>query len=421
MHLRFAASLLPTRGGSPEPEITNMKSIVIGLAALATLAACDTPVTSPAPLQSSAASRSITPTWAKEVTGVTGEGAQYAVFVPTNWNGDVAYWSHGINDVAEPVGISIKDHFEEFRDSLGVMGYAVATSSYSENGWAVKDGMQKMHQLRGLFTSIAGNPRRSFLVGPSMGGLISVALAEKFPSQYDGALPMCGVLGGAQKQIDYLANVRTVFDVLYPGTLPGNALDMPAELDLMTQVIFPTQMAVGANPTNAILMARIAQTPLAGRNPIEIITSLVTAIGYDARGADDLLDRTHGHSPFFNNDPAYYTAAAPLPPTFIPAVNAAARRFDETPDAANYLEKYYNPTGAVQIPVLSIHTDHDPVVPFFHERLYKERVLAAGADQRLVQRTISNTYGHCAFQIGQMTAAFRDLAAWVETGTRPTP
>jgi pimeloyl-ACP methyl ester carboxylesterase len=388
-------------------------------AGLLSVAACkDNWPTTPLGASSASAGRSITPTWEKTVTGTTGEGAQYSVFVPVNWNGDVVYYAHGIKDVAEPIALPVTTGFPEFRDSLGVMGYAVATSSFSENGWAVQDGMQKTHQLRGIFASIAGNPRRSFIAGHSMGGLITVALAEKFPQQYDGALAMCGVMGGAQKQIDYIANVRTVFDFFYPNVLPGNALDMPAELDLNTQVLGPAQAAILSNLSGAGAIARVAQTPVPFANGPELVQSILTALAFDARGADDLMDRTHGHSPFFNDSASYYTGA--LDAGTLAALNAGARHFDETPDAANYLAKYYETTGDLRIPMVSIHTTRDPVVPIFHEGIYASRANGAGQSVNLFQRQVDQ-YGHCAFTGHDMARAFRDLATWVATGSRPTP
>jgi pimeloyl-ACP methyl ester carboxylesterase len=382
------------------------------------MAGCtETPINAPAAVAGSAAGKSVAPTWAKSVTGVTGEGAQYSIFVPADWNGDVVYYAHGIKDVAEPVGLPIANGFPDFRDSLGVMGYAIAYSSFSENGWAVQDGIQKTHQLRGLFASVAGQPRRSFIAGHSMGGLITVALAEKYPSQYDGALPMCGVVGGAQKQIDYIANVRTVFDYLYPGVLPGNALDMPVELNLNAQVLGPAQAAITLKPIPAITtFPRLAQTPVPFASVPELVQSILTALAFDARGADDLLDRTHGHSPFSNSGDAYYTGA--LLPDSLAAINAGVMHFDETPDAANYLRKYYETTGDLRIPMLTIHTSRDPVVPVFHEAVYAARVAAAGTASNLSQRVISR-YGHCTFTPSEMAQAFRDLAAWVESGVKP--
>ena len=388
----------------------------IALATVAfSLAACtDTPsVTSP--ISGLASSRAATPLWANSYVGTTGPGADYAIYVPNGWNGDVVYYAHGIRDAAEPVGLPTSS-ISELRDSLGVMGYAVAYSSFSENGWAVKDGMQRTHQLRGLFASNVGTPKRSFVVGHSMGGLIALGLAEQYPQQYDGALPMCGVVGGAQKQVDYIANVRTVFDYFYPGVLPGDALDMPIGLNLNTQVLGPAQFAIVSNPTGAGAMARIAQIPLPFASGPELVQSILTAIAFDARGADDLLDRTHGHSPF-DNSATEYTGWLPAP--LLGDLNNRVARFTETPDAANYLSRYYEPSGDLRIPTLSIHTTRDPVVPIFHEGVYAGRATTKGANSMLVQRSITR-YGHCTFAIGEMTNAFRTLADWVSTGVRPT-
>jgi pimeloyl-ACP methyl ester carboxylesterase len=370
---------------------------------------------SPMGIAGPAASASTIPSWSKTITGVTGEGAQYSIYIPTNWNGDAVFYAHGIKDVAEPIALPTATGFPEFRDSLGVMGYAVAYSSFSENGWAVQDGIQKTHQLRGLFNSVAGKPRRAYIAGHSMGGLITVALAESHGNQYDGALSMCGVLGGAQKQIDYIANARTLFDFFYPNVLPGDALDMPVELNVNTQVLGPAQFAIIGNPNGAGAMAQILPIPFA--NGTELVTSILTALAFDARGADDLLDRTHGHSPFDNSAP--YTSPT-LPDGVMAAVNAGVKRFEETPDAANYLKNYYETTGDIRIPMMSIHTSRDPVVPVFHESVYAARNTAAGASANLTQRIISR-YGHCTFTGAEMAQAFRDLAGWVETGTKAVP
>src|SRR5207237_318179 len=76
-------------------------------------------------------------------------------------------------------------------------GFAIAMSSFGETGWAEKDGAQSTHQLRALFTSRVATPTRTYLIGVSLGGLMTVDLAESFPAQYDGALSLCGVVGGA--------------------------------------------------------------------------------------------------------------------------------------------------------------------------------------------------------------------------------
>lgn len=357
--------------------------------------------------------------WGRQLTGTTGSGALWAVFVPTNWNGDVVYYAHGIVDAALPVALPVGDGFPDFRDALGGLGYAVAYSSFSENGWAVKDGAEATHQLRETFTRNVGRPRRSYLTGTSMGGLVAQKLADKYKHQYTGTLAMCAPLGGATTEVDYIANVRVLFDALYPDVVPGDVLHVPPGIDVNTQVLGPAQAAITANPTGLGIIARIKQTPLAGANGTEVATSLLYAIAYDVRGIDDLLGRTNGQS-MFDNSTTVYDAIFPglLPAPVLAAVNAAAGRFTATNSALEYLDRYYVPDGNLSGPEMTLHTTRDPLVPFFHEGAFAQRVAERGASGNLVQRSVEQ-FGHCAFTTADMVGAFQALTSWVDTGIKP--
>ena len=116
--------------------------------------------------------------WADQVEGTTADGALYALFKPVDWNGDVIYYAHGIIDPALAITLPTGDDAEAIRDALGRQGFAIAYSSWSENGYDFKDGMQRTHQLRGFVNSRFGKPKRSFLLGQSLGSQIVEALAE---------------------------------------------------------------------------------------------------------------------------------------------------------------------------------------------------------------------------------------------------
>ena len=377
------------------------------------------PAATDAPLALRASLSSSSPVWSTQITGETGKGALYAFFVPGSWNGDVVYYAHGIVDAALPVALPEGDGFPAVRDALGALGYAVAYSSFSENGWAVKDGAESTHRLRGLFASKVAKPRRSFLMGTSMGGLVAQNLAETHAREYDGTLAMCAPLGGAEDEVNYIANVRVLFDLMYPGVLPGDVLHVPAGLDVNTQVFGPVLGAVGADPTGLGIIARIRQTPLAGNDGTELVTSLLYALAYDVRGIDDFLGRTHGHS-MFDNARTQYVAAVPglLPDTVIYGINRYVGRFSATPDAMNYLDRYYTPAGDLGAPTVTMHTTRDPLVPYFHEAEFAQVVSQRHDSARLLQRSFDR-YGHCAFSTPEMVDAFQALSAWVSTGQRP--
>jgi predicted esterase len=356
--------------------------------------------------------------WERIVSGTTGPGALYAVYVPREWNGDVVYYAHGFRDAAEPLTLRDQDGFETFRDLLGAAGYAVAYSSFAENGFAVKSGIQRTHQLRGLVASVVGGPvDQSFIAGHSLGGAVVLALAERYPSQYDGALAMCGMVGGSRLQTEYVGNVRALFDAFYPGVLDGSLLDVdgasfgPAE---QLEVV----AAVTTNPAGMLAIASTTQTPLPFSNVNQLVESLVRTVGFHIRGVDDIVDRTHGQSPFDNAGIVYTVnpSAPPLgltPPQLaglLQLANATVERVSITPAAANYLEQYYQPTGDLRIPLVTLHSVLDPVVPYFHEPALAQIVAGAGASGMLEQRT-SFAYGHCVFTEAEVISAFQAMVA----------
>ena len=84
------------------------------------------------------------------VNGRLGPGALYRLVRPTNWNGSLLLYAHGYVPGSDPVALPAEADL--FVSLLVPQGFAIAFSSYSENGWAVKDGAQRTHQLLGIFT-----------------------------------------------------------------------------------------------------------------------------------------------------------------------------------------------------------------------------------------------------------------------------
>jgi hypothetical protein len=103
----------------------------------------------------------------------------------------------------------------------------------------------------------------------------------------------------------------------------------------------------------------------------------------------------------------------------IAAANAGVERYDIAPDARNYLEKYYVPTGQLQIPVVSVHNLWDPLVPFLHEAAFARAAAGAGASGMLWQTAVQN-YGHCNFSTELVVSSFEKLVNWVVNGVRPS-
>jgi hypothetical protein len=282
------------------------------------------------------------------------------------------------------------------------------------------------------------------VAGYSLGALVALELGERFPSQYDGVLAMCGMVGGTTRELQYIGDVRALFDAYYPGVMPGNAISVPTPPLTVAQVQALVVQAITPTPTNPgaalglYAIASTAQTQLAYApvgslaDPTSLafqtlVGSLVYALYYQQLGTPDVVDRTHGHSPYDNRNTVYTkgTLAIPFPflagtiEAMIAASNDKVTRYDITPDAQNYLARNYTPTGNLQIPVVSVHNLWDPLVPFFvNEPALAQTVAAAGASGMLLQRAIPN-YGHCNFTTSTVVSSFQTLVDWVASGIKP--
>jgi pimeloyl-ACP methyl ester carboxylesterase len=361
-------------------------------------------------------------------SGSIGPGSFYEIDVPAVWNGDLVLYAHGIVQADLPVAPpTTQDGFAQLRAALLSEGYAVAASSFSSNGWSLDDAVRRTHQLSGIFTSRAGRPLRTYLVGHSMGALAIVKMAETWPGQYDGALPMCGPVGGALAELQYAGDARVTFDFYFPGVLPGTPFDVPPGTLYLSPfdpggpspLFLQVYGALSANPSATLQWAIAASLPFA--NSTELGNAALYVVGFVLRYTNDLIERVNGKIPYDNMTTQYQVNATADPTTnayLSSLLNAGVERFDADRAALNYYERNYSPTGGIGIPVLTLHTTRDPAIPFSHEGLFAATVAAAGRSDLLFQRPIDR-WGHCAFEPAEVQAAFADLVQWVTTGQRP--
>lgn len=406
-------------------------------ALLAVVACADSAntITSPtaaAKFSTTSVSEPATGPWARIVDGKTGPGALYRLYIPRDWNGGAIYFVHGIRDPRLPVTLD-DTNFTAIANAISTQGFAIAFSSWSRYGEAFKDGSQRVHQLRGLLAAELGRqPSRSFLLGSSMGSSIALRILQTYPGQYDGALLLCGGVGGMDLENQYAGDVRVLFDAFYPGALPGSAEWYPPNMPIVT--LAQVQAIVRSNPTPLFVIASLTQTPLpyvpAG-NPLDpsstafrtLVTSLWTPLRQHSMSIDDLSDLVHGHSFFDNSTTTYAIGPNPLLPVsqlqpLVDFANANVGRYTADPSALNYTEHYFTLTGDLPVPVLTLHNPYDPGMPIFHEAALYAKVAAAGATQNLLQRLYPG-YGHCAFPATVVAQNFADLVNWVTTGVKP--
>jgi pimeloyl-ACP methyl ester carboxylesterase len=373
--------------------------------------------------------------WSSVVDGETGPGSTYRLYMPANWNGELVVYAHGI--VAPFAPVTQPAEGDAFAQIFGAQGFAVAMSSYTMNGLAVKDGAQRTHQLNGLFASKFGQPARTYLVGRSMGGYIVTQLAEKYPKQYDGVLSLCGVVGGFTAELSYVFHARLLFDYLYPHVLDPfgtvTSVPLPSDPSAALARVGQIQNAAGfAVATDSRPLPGSVQIALTDQTSMPLPAALggpltpqrfgafvVTPVVLHAIFVDDIVQHTQGHFPFGNTD-VTYSSAAPFMAPFTAAINSGVERVTGERDALNWIQHNGETSGDLSIPMVSLHTRYDTWVPIVTESIYRNKVAAHNAGDLLVQRTTEG-FDHCNFTAAEVGKGLADLVAWVESPAHPTP
>ncbi|HKH84040.1 MAG TPA: hypothetical protein VKA25_10175, partial [Gemmatimonadales bacterium] len=135
---------------------------------------------------------------------------------------------------------------------------------------------------------------------------------------------------------------------------------------------------------------------------VAIAVSAIAVLSYNVTGTADAQQRLGGQ-PFDNTTRVYSGSDNDA------ALNVGVARFTADPAALAEVRNFET-TGSLQVPVATLHTTGDPVVPFGQEALYREKVDRAGFGTRLTQDTVDR-YGHCTFEAGELLGTFSTLVA----------
>lgn len=342
-------------------------------------------------------------------------GAGYRIEVPDNWNGDLVLYAHGFRGT----GLELTVSDPRIRGSLVGQGYAWAASSYSKNGYDVRQGVKDTHALGEVFSGLVGHPRRTWITGHSMGGHITGVAIEQYARAYVGALPMCGVMGDSEL-FDYFLDFNLVAQAL-----AGVPAQFPFPADYQTAVVPGVKAALGpAYPfvlnAQGLNLRGVTQNISGGPRPA-FATSFaawgnflftVGVTGGTLGVAPGNVQDNSGTEYQIDSDPALSADEI--------ALNAAVLRVAQDPQGRHPDGVANIPpiSGRLPIPVLSLHTIGDLFVPFSMEQIYARRAADAGRADRLVVRAIRD-HNHCGFAVPEEAAAFAALVNWVDTGLKP--
>jgi pimeloyl-ACP methyl ester carboxylesterase len=332
---------------------------------------------------------------------------------PIGWNGQLVIYAHGFVEPQEPLALPTAElELIGGNSTLAALlqsGFAFATTSFRKNGYAVEQGAEDINELLRYLkkTFIApGSLKKTYVVGGSEGGLIAARLIEQFAQTYDGALSLCAPMGGAAYQDKYVGDFRVVFDYFFPSVFRDEfkAFEVPALAyqnwgNLSAGYVHDIATALALNPSAASQLFNITRVAL---NPQDLSGSALQAalslLGYNIFETPDLLATARGIP--YDNQLTFYTGSSN---DF--ALNSGVERVASEANARSYLRHFYEPTGKLRQPLVSLHTAFDPVVPFNHELIYLGLTTLAGQRKNLTILPTSS-YGHCNFQPAEVLGAF---------------
>jgi pimeloyl-ACP methyl ester carboxylesterase len=326
-------------------------------------------------------------------------GAQYRIDMPPNWNGVLLVYYHGYSE--DPIAFS-KDKPNPLGTGFARLGYALAQSAYSVTGWAVEHAIPETEALRQYTIAHYGQPKETYVLGHSMGGILTAATIESYPNRYDGALSFCGLLEPTTWAIERAAAMRAAFDFYYPGVLPG-PVGIPASVPLDNALAKKVFTALPDSPTGEEELMTLEHL----KKPEDLAWGIVFST-YVLRDLEQKIG-----TPVVDNHNFIYAGGADDN-----ALNDGVKRYTAPDKALNYLKTWYTPSGILSKPMLAVHTTYDPIIPAETVSVYADLAQRAGSSRNFVQQYVKAD-GHCNFTPAETVAALNELIEWKRHGTKP--
>lgn len=410
-----------------------MKKLIPPLMAAALLAGCAAPTPRvEAPARNAIACPKEVPSGTVCYTGEDGAGAHYWIAIPPGWHaatGVLVMHAHG--GPADTGPAKAERSLEDLRRWAVTLkaGYAWAGSTYRRGGYGVTMAAEDTERLRRLFVQEFGQPRRTILHGQSYGGGVAAKAAELYKGTafrrgpYDGVLLTSGVLGGGTRAYDFRLDLRVVYQYVchnhprpdepqYPlwmGLPEGSKLtraELAARVDECTGIRKVAALRTEQQKANLATILNVVKIPE---------RSLVGHLNWATWLFHDLTQlRLGGRNPFGNNGAVYQGSRDDA------ALNAGVQRYVADPAAVAALAHDSDPTGAVNVPTLTLHAIDDPTAFVELESLYRSIRERAGTADLLVQN-FSDEHEHSYLADPEYPALFTALLDWIDKGEKPTP
>jgi len=308
-------------------------------------------------------------------------------------------------------------------------GYAWVGSSFRRGGYGVSMAAEDSENARRIYVRKFGAPKRTILHGQSWGGGVAAKAIELYGNtnetkpSYDAVLLTSGVLAVNFLAYDFRADLRAVYEYYcHNHPKPDEAqyplnLGLPAGVKMTEKEItervnactgaqLPPDQRSEAQQRNLANITRVLRIPE---------RTLASHVGWATLVFQDITQRLlGGRSPFSNMGVKYAGSDDDE------ALNKNVARFAADPKAVTEFARDGDATGAIPVPVLTLHAIDDPTAFVELESVYRERVARAGRLDRLVQ-TFSREHEHSYLSSPEYAALLQALVRWVDTGEKPSP
>ena len=383
----------------------------------------------------------------EEYGGALPNGAIWRAVVPSDWNGTLLLYSHGYAPSFVPLSPAVAPDGET-ETALLELGYALAGSSYAANGWALPTAAaDQLATLDAAIAAIGAEPDSVLAYGSSMGGLVTAQLAESAGDVIDGALPTCGIVAGGVDLNNYqLDGAHAINELLAPGVdiqLVGYS-SFFGDAQIATAQLVAAVEEGQASPEGRARVALAAalyqlpdwlpadDEPSAGDDEARqaaMYEWLVSTLPFVTPARADLVAAAGGDSGWnegvdyrrlFRESPerqlvaTLYREAGLALGADLDLLTATADLSAE-PSALQSMLNHSHPDGDLAMPVFSLHTTDDNLVPVQHEEEYADDVRSHGKRSLLRQSYVARP-GHCAFTSAEVVAGLKVLEDRVTTG-----
>ena len=380
---------------------------------------------------------------ARTFQGQLPSGAAWSANVPEKWNGTLLLFSHGYSPVVRAPELAPPS----MKEALLAQGYALAASAYSSTGWALAEAVPDQLATLDAFANKFGKPRRTIAWGASMGGLVSVALAEKYPQRFDAALPSCGSIAGSLAMMNEALDGAFVFKVLLAADSDIRLVHVDDDMlnNARVQGVLAGAVKTPAGRARLALASAVAQLPEwsgayeSAPDAGDIERQVDEVAKTFARGVFlPRVDQERRAGGVFSwNIQVDYRAelAASGRAAWVKQLYAKANldieqdlavlerapRIFADAAAVDYMRSNYVPSGQVRVPVFSYHTIGDGLTVPAQQAAYQSLVRSQGSGDEVALAWVGRA-GHCNFSPTEQLAALHTLEIRLDTGSwRTTP